>query len=147
MLAAFLCGGAIAWDTRTDSARNTTFASMTQGDVGWVDAALPDGEKAAMLAGGVPVEVRDALRLTEFFNGSIGAAYDLAGALAPTLDSEPVRTVSGVVVDERGTPVRPRYVVAPPELSLAGEVIATGTLHGVALWRVQEPLRVIAGGG
>jgi Dolichyl-phosphate-mannose-protein mannosyltransferase len=144
--AAFLAGGAIAWDTRIASAQNTTFPSLTEDAVAWVDAALPDGVSAALLAGGVPVEERDALRLTEFFNGSIGPAYDLAGALAPTLDSEPVRLVAGAVVDERGRPVSARYVVAPHDLRLEGEVIATGTRYGVALWRVEGPLRVLAGG-
>ena len=74
----FALDGALAWDTRIDVARNTTFApTMDAATTAWVDRAVPDGAGVATLAGSIPVETRDALRLTEFFNASIGPAYDL----------------------------------------------------------------------
>ena len=139
----FALNGVAAWDYRIDAARNVTFAPFTAATAAWVDDPLPAGERAAILADGVPVATRDALRLTEFFNASLGAVYDLGAAYAPTLASDRVRLAGGgVVVTEEG-PVEETWIVAPRELRLAGERVATGTVEGLGLWRVRGPVRVL----
>jgi hypothetical protein len=141
----FALDAAFAWDSRIDSAQNVTFAPMNAATTSWVDRALPDGARAATLAGGVSVETRDALRLTEFFNGSIGRAYDLAAGYAPTLASDRVHVGGGgVVLAERG-PVKAEWIVAPRELELAGDVVAEGTVEGLRLWHARRPARVLEG--
>jgi len=104
---------------------------------------VPDGQTVAMLAGGVPVETRDALRLTEFFNASIGPAYDLASGYAPTLASTPVRIAGGEVVVADTGPIGTRWIVAPKEIELVGDVRAEGTVEGLRLWRARLPVRIV----
>ena len=138
----FALNGAFAWDARIDAARNTTFAPMNAATTAWVDRVVPDGQTVATLAGGVPVETRDALRLTEFFNASIGPAYDLASGYAPTLTSTPAQIAGGgLVVADTGRIGAP-WIVAPKDLELVGEVRAEGTVAGLRLWRVRPPVRV-----
>jgi hypothetical protein len=147
LAAVFGLNAVFAWDQRIDAARNVTFASMDDATVSWVDRAVPDGAEVATLAGGVALEVRDALRLTEFFNRAIGPAYDLGAGYAPTLASVPVRVAGGVVVLGDTGPVASEWIVAPPELALEGDVVAEGTLAGLRLWHVRPPVRLVGGAG
>ena len=141
--AVFAVDGGLAWHLRVEAARNVTFAPMNASTVSWVDRAVPDGAKVVTLAGGVPVETRDALRLTEFFNGSIGRAYALDGAYAPTLATDAARVgAGGDVISDEGR-VRATWVVAPQDLELVGDVESEGTVMGLRLWRVAGPLRVV----
>ena len=143
--AVFALDGALAWDARIDVARNTTFAPMNAATTAWVDRAVPDGQTVATLAGGVPVETRDALRLTEFFNASIGPAYDLASGYAPTLASTPARIAGGgLVVADTGRIGAP-WIVAPKDVELVGDVRAEGTVAGLRLWRARLPVRLVEG--
>ncbi|HET9286519.1 MAG TPA: hypothetical protein VFO26_03070 [Gaiella sp.] len=141
----FALDAGFAWDLRIEAARNVTFAPMSAATTAWVDRAVPEDEPVGVLAGSVSVETRDALRLTEFFNKSIGTAYDLAGGYAPTLASDAVRIAGGGVVVTDAGEVDADWIVAPRELELAGDVEAEGTVVGLRLWRVQGPLRVVEG--
>lgn len=141
----FALDAAFAWDSRIDAARNTTFAPFDASTVAWVDKAVPSSVEAATLSSGGTVETRDALRLTEFFNESVDTAYDLAGGYAPTLASTRVRVAGGgVLVAETGR-VDAEWVVAPRELTLAGEIVAEGARGRLRLWRAARPLRVLEG--
>ena len=140
---AFGLNAGFAWNARIDAARNETFAPMNAATTAWVDRAVPAGVTVATLAGGVPVETRDALRLTEFFNATIGPAYDLATGYAPTLSSTPVRVVGDGLVVADGGRVGERWIVAPRDLELVGDVVAEGTVEGLRLWRVRPPVRVV----
>jgi hypothetical protein len=140
--AVFALNAGFAWDSRIDAARNTTFAPMNADTVAWVDRAVPGRARVATLAGGVPVETRDALRLTEFFNASIGPAYALGGGYAPTLAATTLRVGGGAVLLTDSGPVHVGWVVAPKELALVGEVVAEGTVEGLRLWRVHGPLQL-----
>jgi hypothetical protein len=140
---AFGLDAAFAWDARIDAARDETFSPMNAATTAWVDRAVPAGVTVATLAGGVPVETRDALRLTEFFNATVGPAYDLATGYAPTLSSTPVRVADGgLVVADTGR-VGERWIVAPRDLELVGDVVAEGTVAGLRLWRVRPPVRIV----
>ncbi len=141
----FALDGVLAWDARIDVARNTTFAPMNAATTAWVDRVVPDGQTVATLAGGVPVETRDALRLTEFFNASIGPAYDLASGYAPTLASTPARIAGGgLVIADTGRIGAP-WIVAPKDVELVGDVRAEGTVAGLRLWRARLPVRLAEG--
>lgn len=141
--AVFLVNGALAWDTRIASARNTSFARLDAASVEWVDRAVPPGSGAVMLAGSVDVAERDALRLTEFFNGSVGRVLELGEGLAPTLSSDAVRLEEdGRVTGSPYVPGEGAHVVTPPTLALAGSVVAEGTTSRLWLWRIESPLRV-----
>ena len=139
---AFAVSGAIGWDTRIDVARNVTFAPLDAETTAWVDRAVSDDATVGTLAGSVSVPTRDALRLTEFFNASIGPAYDFAAGYAPTLASERVRVAGGGVVAAETGPIDVEWVVAPEDLALVGSVRAEGTLAGLRLWRVTDPVRI-----
>ena len=140
---AFGLNAGFAWNARIDAAHNQTFAPMNPATTAWVDRAVPAGVSVATLAGGVPVETRDALRLTEFFNATIGPAYDLVTGYAPTLSSTPVRVGRGGLIVAGGGRVGERWIVAPRDLELVGDVVAEGTVAGLRLWRVRLPLRVV----
>ena len=141
----FAVDAGFAWDARIEAARNVTFAPMNAATVSWVDRAVPDGAEVATVVGAVPVETRDALRLTEFFNGSIGPAYALGDGYAPTLASDHVRVGGGgVIVDDLGE-LRADWVVAPRNLDLVGDVVAEGTVERLRLWRIRGPVRVLEG--
>ena len=143
--AVFALDAGLAWDLRIEAARNVTFTSMSPARVSWVDDAVPGGVEVAMLSGAVPVETRDALRLTEFFNGSIGPAYALGTGYAPTLASGAVRVADdGLVVSDDGA-LRADWVVAPRDIELDGEVAAEGTVAGLRLWHLRGPVRVVGG--
>lgn len=137
----FALNAGFGWHSRINAARNTTFAPLDAGTASWVDHAVPARAEVATLAGGVSVETRDALRLTEFFNASIGRTYDLGGGYAPTLASTKVHPAGGVLLADTET-VHPAWVVAPKELVLVGRVVAAGTVEKLRLWRVDGPLQL-----
>ncbi len=138
----FAVGGALAWDTRIDAARNVTFAPLNATTTAWVDRAVPDDAEVATLSGGVAIPTRDALRLTEFFNASIGKAYGFAAGYAPTLASDRVGLEGGGTVVADSGPIAASWIVAPADLELVGRVRAVGTTAGLRLWRPIEPVRV-----
>ena len=143
LAAVFALNAAFAWDYRIDAARNVTFSPFDASTVAWVDDAVPEGAEAGTLAGGVSVETRDALRLTEFFNASLGPAYSLGAAYAPTLATGEARIAGGGAVVAETGPVEVDWVVAPQALRLAGQVVAEGTVEKLRLWRVRGPVRVL----
>ncbi len=144
--AVFLVNGVLAWDVRIDSARNTTFAAMDARTVSWVDNAVPPGTTVTMLLGGVSVDERDALRLTEFFNAAVGRVLELGSGLAPTLSADAVRlTKAGRVVGTDAVPADGAYVVTPSGLVVArGRLVARGTVERLQLWQLNGPLQVVA---
>lgn len=140
--ALFVVNGVLAWDTRAESARNVTFATLRDEDVAWVDRAVGSAGVAALFAG-AEVEVRDAFRLTEFFNASIGAVYDTGQGYAPTISStEVVVGPGGGVTTVDGDVVAPSLVLVVPGGAVAGDRIAEGTLERLALWRARAPLTI-----
>ena len=139
----FLANAGLVWDARIDSARNTTFATLDDSSAAWVDRAVPAGADVATLYGAASVEVRDAFRLTEFFNGTIVRAYDLGGSYAPTLASDRVRIGADGQVLAGGESLPERLLVTDSTFELNGERIARGTKSGLVLWQLDEPPRVL----
>ena len=122
---------------------------MNAATASWVDRAVPEGAEVATLVGEVPVETRDALRLTEFFNGSIGPAYALGDGYAPTLavGSRCGSRAAGSSSPTSATRPRGAGSSRRATLELVGDVVAEGTVEGLRLWRVRGPVRVVGGTG
>ena len=139
----FLANAGLVWDARIDSARDTTFVALDDPDAAWVDRAVPTGVDVATFYGAASVEVRDAFRLTEFFNRSIGRAYDLGGSYAPTLGSDRVRVAADGNVLADDNPLPEGLLVTDATVQLDGERIAQGTRAGLVLWRLDGPARVV----
>ncbi len=139
----FVVNGALAWDTRAASARNVTFASLDEAEVAWVDRGLADGESASALFEASEVDVRDAFRLTEFFNEQVDAVYDTGQGYAPTITSTRVVVgPDGSVTTVDGADVSPQLALVGPGAVVRGAVVTEGTLERLVLWRVEQPLRV-----
>ncbi len=145
--AVFALDAGFAWDARIEAAENITFAPLNAATASWVDRAVPEGAEVATLVGKVPVETRDALRLTEFFNGSIGPAYALGDGYAPTLAADHVRVAGGGVIVTDFGELRAEWIVAPRTLDFVGDVVAEGTVERLRLWRIRGPVRVVGGTG
>lgn len=143
----FALDAGFAWDARIEAAENITFAPLNAATASWVDRAVPEGAEVATLVGKVPVETRDALRLTEFFNGSIGPAYALGDGYAPTLAADHVRVAGGGVIVTDFGELRAEWIVAPRTLDFVGDVVAEGTVERLRLWRIRGPVRVVGGTG
>ena len=131
----FALDAASRWDSRIDVARNVTFAPMDADATAWVDRAVPDEHGRDPLGGRSRRDPRRP-RLTEFFNASIGPAYDLAGGYAPTLASTPVRVAAlGRSTTGRGRS-RPTGSSRRARSSSWATCAAEGTVAGLRLWRV-----------
>lgn len=139
----FVVNGALAWDTRTVSAQNVTFASLGEPDVAWVDRRLAAGERASALFGAGEVGVRDAFRLTEFFNERVDAVYDAGQGYAPTITSTRVVVgPDGRVATVDGAAVSAELVVVGPGAVVRGALVTEGTLERLVLWQAAAPLTV-----
>jgi hypothetical protein len=120
------------------------WATLARPDPMWVDRAVAGNGDVTMLTTGAcgDPEVRTAFFVTEFFNASIHRAVHV-GPLPEALPSERVRIDrSGRVATASNAPVRLGYVVAPPGIRLDGALVAEGSSVGLALWRVDGPVRV-----
>jgi hypothetical protein len=105
----------------------------------WVDERVPEGAAVTLLQSSceeAPLE-RDSYILTEFFNSSVRDVVLIDG------DPRGARLgADGLVVLPSGRRVEADYVVAQPQLGLAGDKLAEGTSVGLALWDVPGLVRV-----
>jgi hypothetical protein len=90
-----------------------------------------------------------AISRTTFHNRSIRRLARLEEVPERALPQSPVSIrVDGALVDGRGMEVSGPYVVLPATTAVAGERVATTqpteVAPGAALWRVDEPLRVVS---
>lgn len=139
--ALFVANGALAWDTRIESARNVTFASLEEADVAWLDRAVDPGAPVAALFTGGDVLVRDAFRLSEFFNEAVDVVYDTGQGYAPTITSTAVVVGGdGRVTTAAGDSVSSPLVVVAPNATVDGSRVTRGTLEELTLWRAERPL-------
>ena len=139
----FALDGALAWDTRIDVARNTTFAPMDAATTAWVDRAVPgrpDGRDP-----GRRRARRDARRTPA--DGVLQRLH--RAGLRPCLRLRAdARLDAGA--DRGGRARRHRHGPdrcpldrrAAATLELVGDVRAEGTVAGLRLWRVRRPVRV-----
>ena len=142
--AVFVANGALVADTRVASAENGPFPVLDPEHTAWVDRAVPDGARVVLLAPPVDVAGRDALRLTEFFNGSVGRVVALLGyELTPTTAVDEAEIdADGDLVAADGSPLEGTCVVAPRDLGVVGVEVARGTTSDLVLVRTDGRVRV-----
>jgi hypothetical protein len=147
--AVFVANTAIVWKARIADADLRIFADAQPSTWSWVDRAV--GSQASVTdvyvdSGPCLSRARDAFRWTEFFNGSIAPVIRIGlpappGVVTDGKDGEIGR--DGIVRTDDGRELRPGYVVAPPDLEVAGTRVARGTLAALQLWKVPGALRVV----
>jgi hypothetical protein len=115
-------------------------------DARWVDAA---GVPTALLVDTGERPAPNIARIT-FWNQSIRRLVRLSevAARVPIPESPVDITQEGLLVDARGVVVTEPHVLMPATITVVGEQLAssppTGTGPGYALWRVDEPLRLVS---
>jgi hypothetical protein len=132
--------GSLAWGHAREGARSVEAAAFRPGEQkGWVDAALPGDAQALLLS--VPSTcdddlARGALRVTEFYNDTIGPAASVGAAdpLAPASTAALFR--AGLLVRrDTGAPLDADLVVVRRGVDLDGTRLASGTRAPLAVWR------------
>ena len=106
----------------------------------WIDAALPDSARAAVLWTGRAD--RFTVNQNEFFNRAVG---DVFYTRQPTPGGEGETRVridanDGVVRLPDGNPLEAEYLLADGSITPDGEVVARDDLLGTTLWRVGGPV-------
>ncbi len=137
--------GSLAWSHAREAARSVEAAAFAPGESkAWVDAALPGGARALLLSVPSACEedrARGAMRVTEFYNDTIGpaASVGVADPLAPA--STPALFRDGLLVRrDTGAPVHADVVVVREGVDLDGTRLASGTRAPLAVWRADASL-------
>ncbi|MEJ7792296.1 MAG: hypothetical protein WKF65_10035 [Gaiellaceae bacterium] len=117
------------------------FQGIRTGDRGWIDGAVPEGTRVAIVWTGVTD--RFVVNQNEFFNRAVGPIYYIGGptpgGLAETevrldADDGTVRLASNAALDEE-------YVLLEGTISPdRGLEVARDRALGLTLWRLEEPL-------
>jgi hypothetical protein len=102
----------------------------------WIDAALPDDARAAVLWTGRAD--RFTVNQNEFFNRSVGPVFYLRQPTPGGVGETRVRVDphSGVVRLPDGGPLAVEYLLTDGSVTPDGEVVARDDLLGTTLWRV-----------
>jgi hypothetical protein len=122
------------------------FSRADQGSRTWVDDALPAGAHATKLYASPPrcpyTELtRQALFLTEFFNGAIDRVVAVGGSTPDGLPTERVGVgAGGRLLLSGGTPLVAPYVVTQPWIELRGRRLGRGTGASLVLWQTRGPV-------
>jgi hypothetical protein len=128
-------------ETATDLASQGSLLASIHGRRDWVDKAVgPQAQVAELYTYG-----RSTLTLwnNEFFNRSVGPVYSFNGA-TDGLPQQIVSTnpVTGRIVLPGDRPVSARYLLTDTTVLVHGERVAADTAVGMALYRVDGPIRV-----
>jgi hypothetical protein len=108
----------------------------------WIDQRVPNtAQVAAIWTGKTDIH---AIWENEFFNRQVGDVYDVGEPQPGGLVSKPVRVaIDGSVTDDRGRPLRARYVLADGTFDVNGVRLASDRLLGLNLWQVRGPVRAL----
>jgi hypothetical protein len=137
----------------TANVSNAVLAGRARDAIGsvppsWVDERVGPAADVALIWKGKDRHedpYRLGLKVTEFFNRSIGPIYELEDPLIPGLPSRHVTIRGGRVVREDGSTVRAAYVVAGASLRVRGTRIAGDPRSGIWLYRVPGTIRLANG--
>jgi hypothetical protein len=132
-----------AWPHGYPQASLHQYEAAVAAGTSWIDrAAGTDAKVAALYSGGSQIRYW----IDEFWNRSIRRVYglddaELSGGMPQTqvhVDRE-----SGVLVDEKNKPIDADYVLADVSAEVAGTRVAADPPHGLVLYRVQRPARML----
>jgi hypothetical protein len=147
VLAGLLVTSALAWKRQVDEPE--AFVRADRGSRTWVDAAVPAGARVTKIYVS-PLDcpntemARQALFLTEFFNDSVDRAVEIGDNVPDGLPIDRVDvSPDGQLVYPGGGPLVARYVLAQPELHIAGREVARGTGAGLTLWHTSGAVRLV----
>lgn len=116
------------------------FTGIQTGDRDWIDEAVPDGARVAVLWTGRTD--RFTVNQNEFFNRSVGPIYYLGGPTPGGL-AETEATVdeeSGAVLLADRAPLEEEYLLVDASISPDAEAVARDPALGLTLWRLDGPL-------
>ena len=116
------------------------FTGIRVGERDWIDRALPDGARAAVIWTGVTD--RFVVNQNEFFNRGVGPVYFIGGPTPGGLAETEVTVdeESGELRTAAGGRVRAGYLLAEDRISPDGVVVARDSGTGLTLWRVAGDL-------
>jgi hypothetical protein len=136
--------GWIPWGMR-GAALGALYQGVTQPHPDWVDRRLGHGADVAFVWSSALPRNGFTLRETQFFNRSVHGIYDLGTGPSPErLGETAVRVGARGELLAGGRPVRARYALAAVANHLAGRRLGIDAPKGLALYRVDGPLRVTA---
>jgi len=139
-----VAAGAQIENAARDAARHSVGPAKS-----WIDAAVPAGHEVVALSA---IDARRAfgddaalysgwrrIWLNEFFNARVGRVLYVGRSLPYDLREQAVRVGAGGVVVGRGgsVPVSAEYVLATPNLTLRGVVVAHDPSSGMNVYRIR----------
>jgi len=148
---------AVSWTANDDvhgfrnAAVGALFQGVTHQQRGWVDRAVGHDANVAVLWTKCssercpqPRSLTDekVVWLSEFFSRSVGTVYALHDPLPGGLAERPAYfdPKTGLFTSGNG-PIRARYVLTDASVDPIGSIVAADRRKGVALWKVDRPLR------
>jgi len=116
------------------------FTGITNPHRDWIDRAVPDGDRAAILW--TARTDRFTVNQNEFFNRSVGTIYTLNGPVPGNLPETPVTidARTGEVRRADGSVVREDYVLTDGSIAPDGRAVATDAVRGLTLYETGGPL-------
>jgi hypothetical protein len=147
VLTGLLVTSVLAWKRQVDEPE--AFVRADRGSRTWVDAVVPAGARVLKIYVS-PLDcpntemTRQALFLTEFFNDSVDWAVEIGDSVPDGLPIDRVDvTPGGQLVFPGGRPLVAPYVLAQPELHIAGRQLAHGSGADLALWHTSGTVRLV----
>jgi hypothetical protein len=113
-------------------------------DSRWIDNAVPPGADVLGLwvspgpGGDFGLATRD-IWMSEFYNRSVGKVVEVGTPMPYELPHSTGSIDGGVVRDESGLPITARYVLAPCEVTVAGEIVGSDPQVDALVYRVSGP--------
>jgi hypothetical protein len=134
-------------------------------ELSWVDHALPGRATATLIhigfsrpdqpcAKAADADQRTLAIWTEFFNARVDRVYHMAEEIPDGVPSPVLTVAPGGIVQKKGRPLAPRYVVLDSRQPIVGRRLASFDLDrlgqawsggaSLSLWRVHRPLGFLA---
>jgi hypothetical protein len=77
--------------------------------------------------------------MSEFYNRSVGKVVEVGTPMPYELPHSTGSIDGGVVRDESGLPITARYVLAPCEVTVAGDIVGSDPQVDALVYRVSGP--------
>ena len=113
-------------------------------DSRWIDRAVPRGAGVVALwvaprSGGDFGRATRDIWMSEFYNRAVGRVVEVGTPMPYDLPHSTGSIDGGVVRNESGLPITARYVLAPCEVTVAGEIVGSDAQVDALVYRVSGP--------